>query len=365
MFWSENGNFSTARDDKDYPIVDFIEAFFTNSESFKETPILTALWQEIDQLLVKRRSAIDIERLQYNSFQLYLNQYFSKEETFQCKMSLEELYDRCRRELTHKFLWIGFASFLDMLSGVDENGDRFLGAIENNRCQEVIQIEINELIQLIKGIVADYTLKCNSIEDICDNIILFSNDELVHRFRKIKGNKWKLQRINFLFRLRKNLIENKASDFWLSLSARNKLIPITREKEILFQWIENSAREITPPLKLKSSSQIEAVKIRLIDLIERKKLSVDNVDNFIKSRFHLPSERNYGLPNDSQLETRNFSVSLGENGIATEIIDELFIMAKRLDAGNSTRDIQYWIHYLFFNFNGKGFSLKNIKKVTD
>lgn len=360
-FEGETVHFTTMWDDEGYPLdeIDYSDIDPQEIIARKESLLLTQIWLELDKLLNSKKATIDFGELKYASFQIHLNDYFTTEEAVRCKESLFKFYSLCRNALARKRTWIGFASFFDTLAGFPPEGNILLSELKDRRSESVIQSEIGVLIQSFKQILLKAKLECRSVQDICDNLILFSDEELILKLSKIGGVKWRASRITYLHKLNRCLVGHEAARLKFSYSTHCKIFPVERELGALSNWVGLSIQELTPLIPLSSRENFEIMRIKFLDLVDEGSLIIHDLDNLLESMFLLEGAKK------DKIILRYFSISVGSSGKASTIISALFNKLRNFKTGSSKADIQNWIMCLFFNFRGKGFSLAHIRKVTD
>lgn len=333
----------------------------------KETELLDAICNEIDKLISKRSTQLTSKQIQNRSFAKYSSDYFSNNESEECLRFINDFYLAVKTSLARKRSWIGVIYLLDAMAGFKRPGTLHYDH-DDRRVESIAKIEIVDFTKAVKEIILSGKLSCKKINDISGNLVLFSFEDIVHRYNKIHGpNPGK--RLEFLYQIKRSLVEIESSKYTLLFHIEGKLFPLERESHALMYWIDNSITLLAPPIQIYSPKRRDKVRKFFMDRIDNETLRVDNLEYILNNRFKLVNrledeiKRNKKFHSDYQ-----FSVAPGKKGEPKIIITELFELALKLEYEGGKdpiiQDIQNWIFYLFMNHAGKGFSMASIQIRT-
>jgi hypothetical protein len=193
-------------------------------------------------------------------------------------------------------------------------------------------------------------------QDLC----ALSDEDIFDLYKNQVKASTSLHQMNFLSKLKKQIKTSQSGKFFLHFNFhRGRMYKLDRKQEELHKWIFERVEELSPLICLKNKSQKENIKFFFSDMITDRKIDIDNLESFLNSRFYIIGSS----PNT--ISKGDFSVALGEHGVPSELIREIFIRIQNLKTENSKRNIQKWLFHLFFGHEGDGFSTHNIKKVTE
>lgn len=357
-------------DDKEEWLIDYSD--IGKSQILKkQTPVLTDVCKFVDALILKRRAELTVKSIKDISFELFNRNYFDNEEAEECRAQFFNFYTLLRKSLSKKITWIGFASLFDLISGSNKDENYLLEEVDDIRYSKLFKLEIQGFINSVFLALTIEASKCKDQDQIFSNLVLFSNEELILKFKKIQGKGQAKLKFNFLIKLRETLNSNGLSNFYIHLAKAGKLVSSEREYYSLLQWIDTTLIEIRPSLfylALRTETQKEIlraffqnqVELEIIVINDNHSINQD-IDVLINSR-----TRKKGISKSKEIPSSiDFDLEPGPKGKASQLISKMFTLIQSFNAGNSIQDMQYWIFQLFINCRDQGFSFSHIKKITE
>lgn len=336
----------------------------------KQTSILTDVCRFTDALICKRRAKLTVKSIKDISFEIFNRNHFTNEEAEQCQVQLFKFYTLLRKSLSKKTTWVGFASLFDLISGYNKDDNYLLEEVDNIRFSKLCKLEIQDFTNSVFLALTIEASKCKDQDQIFSNLALFSNEELILKFKQIRGKEQGQLKFHFLIKLRDALNSNKFSNFYMHLIKPGEVGSSERECYSLLQWIDTTLLEIRPSLfylEIRTENQKEILRTFFQNQVESE-IIVINDNNSINEDIDLLVNSRTKKKNTSKLKeipsSIDFDLKLGPEGKASQLISKMFVLIRNFKTDSLKQDIQYWIFQLFINSRDRGFSFAHIIKCT-
>jgi hypothetical protein len=330
------------------------------SNTIKENPNSReqSLFQETKQkllcLLEQSRQTI-LEFIPSN----YLN--LDKEQISETTKHIESFYTSFKTSASNCQDWVTLIGSVDEHSWYSYyDGTNFYGPSSDRKvnvciCEYLQVLLFTPLIGLMCG-KKDKVLVEIFERSSFENMALITDDDIKSSAVKFQDMP-SMEHIQSLAKLKKALNTQEDLEFYLHFDGlRMRLFKLQRSMREMNEWLKQEVDYLTPKIRLKNKEQKEGLRAYFLNQNENGKILIDDLENFLNMCFSIDTNSSKHYP---------FVVFPGEAATPSDIIRDLYLRIENLNSYNRKRDIQKWIFNLFFEYAGDGFSLHNIKKVTE